>query len=195
MNSLGKLPSSQHARKPRSNGRGTRIAVAVMLAFVLAVGLIGCKENAPAPSGNSTDARTLMAEAMTHFHARSTELLGPERERLLNEAAQRYNELLKRFPLETNLCAQALRALGSIHATQGKTNEAVKLYAAVGEKYPSQDWEVLQAWKAAGDLRWEEHEREDAKKFYSKIVERFGKMDAPQIIQQVVRGSKARMTE
>ena len=136
-----------------------------------------------------------MLSQRRHFHARSAEATGPERDRLLNEAALRYNELLKNFPTETNLCAQALRALGSIHATRGQTNEAVKLYAAVGEKYPSQDWEVLQAWKAAGDLRWDGHRREDAKQFYAKIVERFGKNDAPQIIQTVVRGSKARLAE
>ena len=55
----------------------------------------------------------------------------------------------------------------------------------------------MQAWKAAGDLLWDANRREEAKKFYAKIVERFGKSDAPQtqIIQAVVRGSKARLAE
>jgi TolA-binding protein len=132
---------------------------------------------------------------MTRFHAPSAEARGAEHERLLGEAAKGYNELLKQFPTETNLCAQSMRALGSIHATQGKTNEAVKFYAAVGEKYASEDWEVLQAWKSAADLLWDGSQRNEAKKFYAKIVERFGKKDAPQIIQQVVRGSKARLAE
>jgi hypothetical protein len=106
-----------------------------------------------------------------------------------------YDELLKRLPAETNLCAQSLRGLGSIHATRGKTNDAVKFYAAVGEKYASEDWEVLQAWKSAADLLWDGNQRQEAKRFYGKIVERFDKSDAPQIVQQVVRGSKARIAE
>ncbi len=155
----------------------------------------GCEERAAAPAGKSADPQALFADAMTHFHARSVEATGSEKIRLLDEAARRYRALVKDFPAEAHLCAQALRALGGIQAIQGKTNEAVQLYAAVGEKYPSQDWEVLQAWKAAGDLRWEQQRREDAKSFYRRIVERFGQRDGSQVIQTVVRGSQARLAQ
>ncbi|HEY0549144.1 MAG TPA: hypothetical protein VGF13_06045 [Verrucomicrobiae bacterium] len=163
--------------------------------FVAALWFSGCKEKSASLAPATGDARTLFTNTMTRFHAPSAEAKDAERERLLGEAAKGYNELLKQFPTETNLCAQSLRALGSIHATQGKTNEAVKFYATVGEKYASEDWEVLQAWKSAADLLWDGGQRNEAKKFYAKIVERFGKKDAPQIIQQVVRGSKARLAE
>ena len=155
----------------------------------------GCSKDATPTAPGSSDAGTVLTQAMTAFQAGSAQVKGVERDRLLNEAARHYEKLLKKFPGETNLCAQSLRALGSIHASQGKTNEAVKFYATIGEKYPSQDWEVLMAWKAAADLLWDSNQRSEAKKFYAKIVDRFGKSDAPQIISTVVRGSKARLAE
>ena len=166
-----------------------------LLLLVAFFSLSGCKEKSPSPTPATGEARTLFTNTMARFHVPSAEATGAERERLLGEATKGYSELLKLFPTETNLCARSLRALGSIHATRGQTNEAVKFYAAVGEKYASEDWEVLQAWKSAADLLWDGSQRHEAKKFYARIVERFGKKDAPQIIQQVVRGSKARLAE
>ena len=183
------------ARGSRTIGRRSRSTFVLSIVVVTMLSFVGCKEKATPKPQNSESARALFDQATREFHVPSADAKGAERERLLDEAAKRYSELLKRFPEETNVCAQSLRALGSIHATQGKTNEAVKLYASVGEKYPSQDWEVLQAWKAAADLLWDLNQRDDAKKFYAKIVERFGKSDAPQVFQQVVRGSKVRLTE
>ena len=174
---------------------GSRRFAVLLILFLGVASFIGCKEKAPPAANNDGDARSLFSNTMTRFHAPSADAKGAERDHLLSEAAKGYGELLKSFPTETNLCAQSLRALGNIHATQGKTNEAVRLYAAVGEKYPSQDWEILQAWKAAADLLWESNQRDEAKKFYARIVERFGKNEAPQIISQVVRGSKARLAE
>ena len=165
----------------------------MLVSLLLGAALLsGCKEK---PAASHTSARELFDQAVREFHAPSAEAPGPERLRLLSQAAQRYEELLNTFPTETNLCAQALRGLGNIQATRGNTNEAVKLYAAVGERYAGQDWEVLQAWKAAADLLWDGQRREEAKKFYAQIVARFGKQDAPQIYQTVVRGSKARLAE
>ena len=170
--------------------------LAVLIGAAIACASVsGCKPQQPAVGIESITAQALFDQASREFHAPSAEAKGAERDRLLNDAVSRYTRLLKAFPGETNLCAQSLRALGSIHATQNKTNEAVRFYAAVGEKYGSEDWEVLQAWKSAADLLWESNQRGEAKKFYAKIVERFGKSDAPQIIQQVVRGSKARLAQ
>ena len=183
------------ARSSRASGRGSRTLA--LLAFLLPALVLplGCKPNAQSSGKQSISARTLFDQASKEFYAPSAEAKGAERERLLNEAASRYARLVKECPSETNLCAQSLRALGSIHAIRGQTNEAVKFYAAVGDRYGGEDWEVLQAWKSAGDLLWESNQRSDARKFYEKIVERYGKNDAPQIIQQVVRGSKARLAE
>ena len=183
------------ARSSRAIGRGSRRALALIAMLVAPALLFGCKDKPVASAIPGVTPRALFDEAIRQFHAPSADASGAERERLLTEAATRYEQLLRRFPHETNLCAQALRALGSIHASRGSTNEAVKCYAAVAEKYASQDWEVLQAWKAAGDLLWESNQRRDAKTFYARIVERFGKNESPQIIRQVVSGSKARLAE
>ena len=183
------------ARGSRAFGHGPR-RLGLLIAFLPLVALLfGCKPAAPSSGEQPASARALFDQASKEFYGPSTEAKGTERERLLSEAARRYSRLLKEFPAETNLCAQSLRALGSIHATRDQTNEAVKLYAAVGEKYGSEDWEVLQAWKSAADLLWESNQRGEARTFYAKVVERFGKSDRPQIIQQVVRGSKARLAE
>jgi len=40
----------------------------------------------------------------------------PEREKLLDQAARNYQLLLRRYPDQTNWCAQALRHLGNIRA-------------------------------------------------------------------------------
>jgi TolA-binding protein len=185
----------RNARGSRAPGRGPRRPGFALLLFLVAICFVACKEKTASLPATTGDARTLFTNTMTRFHAPAADAKGAERDRLLAEATKGYGELLKKFPAETNLCAQSLRALGSIHATQGKTNEAVKFYAAVGEKYPSQDWEVLQAWKSAADLLWESNQRDEARKFYAKIVERFGKNDMPQIISRVARGSKARLAE
>jgi len=163
--------------------------------LVAVILFMGCEENKPAVATAPGDARQLFTNAMARFHGPAVEARGAERDRLLNEAAKEYESLLKSFPAESNLCAQSLRALGSIHAIQGRTNEAIKSYGAVGERYGSEDWEVLQAWKAAADLLWEAGRRDEAKKLYAKIVGRFGNDEAPQIFRQVVRGSKARLAE
>ena len=124
---------------------------------------------------------------MKEFHNPSAGATGLEWERLLSEAARRYEQLLKQHPEEKDLAAQALLGLGNVRASQGKTNEAVKHYSTVGEKYPNRDWEVLQAWKAAGDLLWDGSRRDEAKKYYARIVERFDKTEAPMITKAIVR--------
>ena len=157
--------------------------------------LLGCRAKPQSPAERTAAAHALFDQATKEFHTPSAEAQGTERQRLLDEAARSYERLLAEFPEQRDLGVQALRGLGGIRASQGKTNEAVRLYAAVGEKYPERDWEVLQAWKAAADLLWDAQRPEEAKKFYAQIVARFDKQETPQIYQTVVRGSKARLTQ
>ena len=170
-------------------------ARALTVALFLMVAFSSCTQKDPPSVPSSTDAQALLDQTTRDFHNASAEATGAERERLLNEAAKRYTDLVTRFPGQEDIAAQALRGLGSVYAAQGKLDEAVKHYQQVGEKYPGRDWEVLQAWKAAGDLLWEANRRDEAKKYYTRIVERFGNEDASAIIQQVVRGAKARLAE
>lgn len=167
----------------------------VISVFLAIAFLSGCEAKQQIPAERSTTARALFEETTKEFHNPSAEAKAPEKARLLSEAARRYEQLLKEYPEEQNLGAQALRGLGHVRLAQGQTNEAVKFYSAVAEKYPAQDWEVLQAWKAAADLLWDAGQHGEAKKYYAKIVARFGKNDGPQIFQTVVRGSKARLAE
>ena len=183
------------AGNSRAPGRSSRICRLLLGPLLCAMFVFGCKEKLAAPASSATSAHALFDQATREFHTPSADANGAERARLLAGAAERYERLLKEFPGERSLGAQALRGLGSIRASQGNTNEAVKLYAAVGEKFPEQEWEVVQAWKAAGDLLWDANRRDEAKKFYAQLVERFGKDGAPQVIQTVVRGSKARLAE
>ncbi len=156
---------------------------------------LGCDAKKEKPVERSGGGRAFFEQTIEEFHNPSAGAVGTNRERLLGEAARRYELLLKEYPEEKDLCAQSLLGLGNIRASQGKTNEAVKLYATVSEKYPNRDWEVLQAWKAAADLQWDASRRDDAKKYYARIIERFDKADAPMITKTVVRGSKSRLAE
>ena len=179
-----------------ANSRGWAWSVTRLVPVFLCMFLVvGCKDKKTNVAARPGTARALFEQTVKEFHAPSAEAVGAERERLLNAAAKNYERLIKDFPDEHDWCAQSLRAIGSIHAAQGKANEAVSTYNAVGERYPECNWEVLQAWKAAGDLLWEANQRSEAKQFYAKIVDRFGKNEAPQIIQTVVRGSKMRLAE
>jgi tetratricopeptide (TPR) repeat protein len=127
------------------------------------------------------------------FHEPSAAANGAERLRLQNEAASRYIAVAKKFPEQSNICAQAWRCIGNIRAAQTNVNEAVKLYSVVGERYPSEQWEVLQAWKSAADLLWDAGRTNEARAFYQRLVTTFGRENEPQIIKAVVRGSRKRL--
>jgi tetratricopeptide (TPR) repeat protein len=159
--------------------------------FLLAIVLAGCAT--PQKQDPAAAAKQLFDETTKLYHIPSAEAKGGEQRRLLAEAAAGYEKLLRMYPSQSFWCAQALRSLGNVRATQGQTDEAIQLYRQVGEKYPDQNWEVLQAWKSAGDLLWNDARQEQAKVFYRKIVERFDKPDEPPIFLVVVRGVKSRL--
>jgi len=163
--------------------------------FLCCVGFVGCGAKKETPVERSPNGRAFLEQTVKEFHNPSAEATGVNRDRLLEEAARRYQQVLKEHPDEKDVCAEALLALGNVRALQGKTDEAVKVYATVSEKYPNRDWQVLQAWKAAADLLWETSRRDDARKYYARIVERFDKADAPMITKTIVRGSKSRLAK
>lgn len=115
-------------------------------------------------------------------------------DRQFDAAAAGYERILRHYPDQKELCAQALRSLGNVRAMQGRLDDAVKLYRRVGEKYAQQDWEVLQAWKSAADLLWEAGQNDEARKFYQQIVARFDAPDAPAVTKTIVRAARQRLT-
>jgi TolA-binding protein len=139
-------------------------------------------------SGCATPSRDRAADARQIFAAAVT----AHNDRQFAPAATGYERLLRQYPDQENLCAQAMRSLGNVRAAQGRLDDARKLYRRVGEKYPQQEWEVIQAWKSAGDMLWDAGRTDDSKVFYRQIVERFDKPDAPQVVQTIVRAAKAR---
>ena len=187
-------PSRRRVPCTRSSARPPRLIAQFASLLLVVLGAVGCRDSSP-PRVSSADARILLDETARDFHNASAAAAGAERQRLLEEAAQRYRDIQKRFPEQEDVAAEALRGLGSVYASLGNLDEAVKHYEKVEERYPGRDWEVLQAWKAAGDLLWEAGRRDEARKYYSRIIDRFDSTDGPAIIQQVVRGARARMAE
>jgi|APGre2960657468_1045069.scaffolds.fasta_scaffold00810_2 tetratricopeptide (TPR) repeat protein len=172
-------------------------ARAVFSAFclLLCLALTACTGNQPTPQQRHDTALALLNQTMKDFHQPSAEATGAARVQLLNQAAASYADLLKKCSDQPDLCAQALRNLGSIRAAQGRLDEAVGRYSDVAKKYPQQDWEVLQSWKSAADLLADAKRTVEAKVFYGKIVERFDRTNAPPVVKTIVRGSKSRLLE
>jgi tetratricopeptide (TPR) repeat protein len=165
----------------------------LLIAVTLAVST-GCSTGSrETPQQNETNARALFEETTKNYHLPSAEAQGAERDRLLSEAANGYERLLKLYPKQTHVCAQALRSLGNVRASQGRLDDAVKLYAKVARDYPTEDWEIVSAWKSAGDLLAEAGRMPEATPYYEKILERFDKPDATAIVKTIVRGSRARL--
>ena len=163
------------------------------LLLALMIGLSGCASKSQPPEQRDAAAKALFEQVTKDFHIPSADAKGAEREKLQNQAAAGYEELLKKFPDQIHWAAQAERSLGNIRAAQGKLDEAVKHYAAVEKKYPQQEWEGLVALKSAADLLWEAGRRDEAKTFYQKVVTRFDRADAPAVVKTIVRGSKTRL--
>ena len=128
-----------------------------------------------------------------NHHLPSAESHGAERDRLLAQAADGYEQLLGKYPEQSHVCAQATRSLANIRATQGRLDDAVKLYAAVARKFPGEDFEILMSWKSAADLLADAGRAAEAKPFYEKLITRFDKPDAPAVVKTVVRGSRDRL--
>jgi len=155
--------------------------------------LPGCSSDKQTPEQRAEAAKTLFEQTTKNFHIPSAAAKGAEQVRLQEQAANAYQQLLKKFPDQADWAAQALRSLGNLRAAQTNLNEAVKFYAAVEQKYPQQEWEVLMALKSAADLLWDAGRRDEAKKFYGKVVQRFADTNQPAIVRTVVKGSKARL--
>ena len=167
----------------------------VIRPFLLALALTACTANQQTPQQRHDAALALFNQTVKNSHQPSAEATGAEKEKLLNQAAAGYTELLKKYSDQPDLCSQALRSLGNIRATQGRLDDAVGRYVEVAKKYPQQEWEVLQSWKSAADLLADAHRTAEAKIFYGQIVERFDRTNAPAVVKTIVRGSKSRLAE
>jgi TolA-binding protein len=182
-----------NANRPRQ-----LLNVAIAPWLLLVAILTGCltqtaQQKAAVVEQHAASAKTLFDNTTKLYHLPSAEATGAAKEKLLQQAAAGYEQLLKQFPDQPAWCAKALRSLGNVRATQGQFNEAVMMYKAVAVRYPHNDWEVLQAWKSAGDLLWDANRHDEAKTFYDKIVKRFDIPDQPPVVKTVVRGAKARL--
>lgn len=151
----------------------------------------GCATQSP--EQRAAGAKELFDQTTHQFHLPAGATAGAERDRLLQQAAAGYEQLLRRYADQPVWCAMALRSLGNVRAAQGRLDDAVKLYDCVASRYPSQDWEILQAWKSAADLLAEAGRPAEARQFDQKIVNRFDRPDEPEIVRTIVRAARRRL--
>ncbi len=180
------LPIPSRARVPVFTG-----ACALGLVAMLAA----CSRPKQSGLERAQAATALFNETTRKFHLPSADTNEVARARLLAEAAHGYERLLRDYPEQSNVCAQAWRSLGNVRASQTNLNEAIRCFAAVAQRYPGEDWEVIQAWKSAADLLWDASRRDEARGFYTRIVARFDATNAPSVVKLVVRGARSRLAE
>lgn len=167
---------------------GARSAPLLTMMVVL---LTGC--TTVSPEQRAASAKALFDQTTKQYHLPSAEAQVAERDRLLAQAVTGYEQVLRQYRDQPFWCAQALRSLGNVRVSQGRSDDAVRLYRQVGERYPSQDWEVLQAWKSAADLLWDAGRKDEARAFYRQIVQRFDTAEAPGVYRIIVRTARMRV--
>src|ERR1043166_5898332 len=121
-----------------------RVSVPPWLILPLIIVVVGCANHKSAtPQERSAAARELFDHTTKLYHLPSATAQGMERERLLEQAAAGYRQLLQRYPDQPFWCARALRSLGNVRAEEGKLDEAFKLYDRVAKKYSQEDWKYF----------------------------------------------------
>ncbi len=176
----------------------SRVFVPALLgacALGLVAVLAGCSRPKQSSEERAQAVTALFSETTRKFHLPSADTNELARARLLAEAARGYELLLRHYPEQSNVCAQAWRSLGNVRASQTNLDEAVRCYATVAQRYPGEEWEVIQAWKSAADLLWDASRRDEARRFYTRIVTRFDATNKPSVVKLVVRGAKSRLAE
>ncbi len=170
-----------------------------VLMSACALGLVTMLASCSRPKQSGVEraqaATALFNETTKRFHLPSANTNEPARVQLLAEAARGYERVLREYPEQSNVCAQAWRSLGNIRASQTNLDEAIRCFATVAQRYPGEEWEVVQAWKSAADLLWAGSRRDEARRFYNQIVARFDASNAPAVVKLVVRGAKSRLAE
>jgi tetratricopeptide (TPR) repeat protein len=137
-------------------------------------------------------AQKLFQQTVKNCHLPSVDLKGAQREDMMEKAARGYQQVLRKYPEQNSVCAQALRSLANIRVEQTRTNEAIRLYTQVGKQYPQESWEVIQAWKSASDLLWQNNQASEAAVFDLQIINTFDQPEMPSVIQTIVRAVKKR---
>jgi len=167
-----------------------RIATLTML---LLAGCVSPEMRAKRQQARYAAAKALFDRTVKTCHLPSADAQGAERDRLLQQAAAGYEQLLRDFRDQPAWCAPALRSLGNVRATQGLIDQAIACYRRVGETYAGNDWDVLQSWKSAADLLWEAGRQDEAKAFCARIVARFDNGTARPVEKIIVRAAKAQL--
>ena len=172
------------------------ISVSPWLVGAVAVLLSGCAsphELARKREQRADAAQALFEQTVDRYHLPGVTAKGAERDQLLARAAADYSRLLRVYPDQRSLCAQALRGIATVRAEQGHLDDAVRIYYQVGQHYAELGWEVLQAWNSAGDLLWKTGRQTEAHAFYALIVQRFDHPSFPATFQTIVRHANSRL--
>ena len=176
--------------------RTTRMLCVLTLHSVFVIFLNGCNSRPEPPAVSAPpelSSKATYDSVATNLHRAAAEARGAERESLLTKAAAGYENVLKQFPSDTNVCLLTTRALANVRALQGRLDESVRLHLSVTNSPAAGDMDRLMALKSAGDLLWDAGRLKDAKPLYEQLVERFGKPGSSQLNQLIVRGTRSRL--
>ena len=161
----------------------------IVVAVIVAVAILWPRGESP---GDYDAAKRLFEEAVSAHNAVPTAATEEARDTKFEEAATGYRRVLSKYPKQTFWCAQALRSLGNVRATQGEIGAALKLYDRVAEDYPDEDWEALQALKSAGDLCRDNARGDEARAYYQRIVNDFADAEAP-MMKTIVKAAQRQL--
>ena len=176
--------------------RAPQMLCGLLLHSSFVVFLTGCNSRPEPPAVSAPPAlssRATYDSVATNLHHAAAEARGAGRDRLLTQAAAGYEDVLKQFPSDTNVCLLATRALANVRAMQGRLDDSVRLHLSVTNSPAAGDMDRLMALKSAGDLLWDAGRLKDAKPLYEQLVERFGKPGSSQLNQLIVRGARSRL--
>ena len=176
--------------------RVTQLLCGLGLLLLCVILLNGCNSRPEPPAASAPPALSSQAtfdSVATNLHRAAAEARGEERGRLLSQAAAGYENVLKQFPSDTNICLLSTRALANVRALQGRLDESVRLHLSVTNSPAAGDMDRLMALKSAGDLLWDAGRLQDAKPLYEQLLERFGKPGSSQLNLLIVRGARSRL--
>ncbi len=177
-----------HLTRPVRAAQSLLAIVFILPALLLAA----CRPSTP-PAAREAEAKRLFNETVKTFHLPSANASGPERTRLLDQAASGYEKIIGEYGDLAPWASQSLRSLANVRVEQGRLPEALKLYDDVARRYPSESWEILQAWKSAADLLWDSGQKNSSQEYYRKIIKEFDTPTKTAVIGIIVNQAKKRV--
>ena len=107
-----------------------------LLVFWVVVCLSGCHKEPQDPKQRHAEAKALYDHATKEYHLPSASTNSIQQVHLLGQAAAEYEQVLKKYPEQEDVCAKALLGLGNIRSAQTNFDAALRCWADVVGKIP-----------------------------------------------------------